>query len=243
MRAVLPKAVRVKSAIQFWSAVMFIDRQLVIAIGGATASGKTRAAEFLARQLGIYRIISTDYVRVMMYAFSRNTKIPVNRKLRCAALRVGKSAHETSYESLDAVEKRRIVINGYLDQVKILSTSLSAIVTRSRYEEKPIIIEGIHIYPDEIQHWPTPVVPIYLSISDISVHLTRLECRANELFRSERATRTLEHCDEITEIRWIHDHIIERAKVFTGSFIVTNDSSVEKFKQHLIAVIRHQNPT
>jgi 2-phosphoglycerate kinase len=108
-----------------WRRLDRLDRPLVVLIGGTTGVGKSTLATMLAARLGITRVIATDVIRQVLRAFFTREAMP--------------TVHHSAFDAGG--------IEGYLEQAEHVATGVAAIAERAVNEDKPVVIEGVHVLP------------------------------------------------------------------------------------------------
>jgi 2-phosphoglycerate kinase len=108
-----------------WQRLDRLDRPLVVLLGGTTGVGKSTIATMLAGRLGITQVIATDVIRQVLRAYFSKEFMP--------------SVHHSAFEAGG--------VEGYMEQAARVATGVSAIVERAAAEQKPVIVEGVHVMP------------------------------------------------------------------------------------------------
>ena len=108
-----------------WRRLDRLDRPLVVLIGGTTGVGKSTLATMLAARLGITRVIATDVIRQVLRAFFTREAMP--------------TVHHSAFDAGG--------IEGYSEQAEHVATGVAAIAERAVNEDKPVVIEGVHVLP------------------------------------------------------------------------------------------------
>ena len=117
-----------------YDALRYLERPLVILVGGATGTGKSTVATEVAYRLGITRVTSTDFVRETMRAFFSHDFMP--------------SIHYSSFEAGDAVpDADDPLAEGFLDQARQVLVGVEASIRRALHEGWSMVLEGVHIVP------------------------------------------------------------------------------------------------
>ena len=173
-----------------------LDKPLIIYIGGASGTGKSVMATFLAGRLGINKITGTDTIReIMRLVFKRNL-LP---SLHNSSIRAGIGMPKT-------LDKSNRLIGGFCLQAQQVSVGVKAVVDRAIKEKTSMIIEGIHLLPymQQILKEGTKRayhIPITLSLMNEKHHKDRFleRGKSNELRKIEPYLRSFEN------IRIIHE--------------------------------------
>ncbi len=196
-----------------------IKDPLIILIGGVTGTGKTVVAAELAYRMNIKHIIGTDSIREIL-------RIVLSRELL-------PTLHESTYEAwkhitMPLVSEDEKVRQGYLEQAKVVSAGIKAIVNRSLKEGLDIVVEGIHNLPSLLKCYKdrSNVITLVLTIKDENIHRSRLKTRIKSRRDPEKYMR------EFEKIRIINDFIIEQATIY-GIPVVDNEN-LEKTLNYII---------
>lgn len=181
-----------------------LDKPLIVLIGGAPGTGKSTLAAELGYRLGIRRLVSSDAIREAL------------RSLVSSQLSPG--LHASSYTAWrtellpgeDEAPGRKRVIRGYQSQAQQLSAALTAIIKRSIAESTSLVIEGVHLLPGllSLATKDALIVPMILAVPDQERHRRYFELRDKQTHRRRQKKSYLKY---FTEIRIVHDFIIERA--------------------------------
>jgi 2-phosphoglycerate kinase len=174
-----------------------LDVPLIVAIGGATGTGKSTVATEVAHRLGITRVTSTDVVRQTMRAFFSREFMP--------------SIHFSSFEAAPAVREEGLeadaVLRGFLDQTRNVLVGVKAVLGRALEEGYSLALEGVHLVPGQLEPVDGAVFcQVLLAIQDEDEHAGHFWTRDTEGFRPfEKYLRAL------PEIRRLQDFLVERA--------------------------------
>ena len=181
-----------------------LPKPLIVLIGGAPGTGKSTLAAELAYRLGIRRLVSSDAIREALRSLVSPQLSPRLHQSSFMAWRTELLPGE------DETPGRKRVIRGYQAQAHQLSAALMAIVTRSKDEVISLVIEGVHLLPGilPIETKDALIVPLVLAVSDEEVHRHYFEKRDKQTHKRRRKQGYLKY---FTEIRMIHDFIVERA--------------------------------
>jgi 2-phosphoglycerate kinase len=172
---------------------------IVVLIGGATGSGKSRVATEVAHRLGVTRVTSTDFIRQTMRAFFSAEFMP--------------SIHYSSFEaghSLAGDWPDRLV-GGFLDQTRNVLVGVRAALDRALHEGLSMVIEGVHLVPGmlptELER--TVLVQCVLAIDDEDEHARHFWIRD----ATSEGTRPLEkYLESFGDIRRLQGFIVDRAR-------------------------------
>lgn len=151
-----------------WSEYQRSNRPLLLLICGAVGSGKSSITTEIAHRLDIVRTQSTDMLREVMRTMIPKKLLPV--------------LHSSSFDAWNTIpvqdkknrSKELLIADGYRSQAELLSVACEAVLHRAIRENSPIILEGVHAYPELVKRLP--------SKSDaIVVHVTLAVMRKQEL--------------------------------------------------------------
>ena len=173
-----------------------LDKPLIIYIGGASGTGKSVMATFLAGRLGINKITGTDTIREIMRLVFKRDLLP---SLHNSSIKAGIGMPKT-------LDKSNRLIGGFCLQAQQVSVGVKAVVDRAVKEKTSMIIEGIHLLPymQQILKEGTKRayhIPITLSLMNEKHHKDRFSERQknNEFRRKDPHLRSFEN------IRIIHE--------------------------------------
>ncbi len=190
----------------------------VILLQGGTGIGTSTFSMKLAAALDIPVVVNTDCIREVL----RTAIGPeVNPALNCSTYLAGRTS---SYERRSDREKRHEIIHGYKMQCSPIQASVDQIVKRAIRENRPVLIEGVHLNPGRIREseWYRKrngrIIELFLYIEDAEVHRERF------IYRQKRAPeRKMDvYLEHFREIRWIHDYLVERAMRYEDVYRVDN---------------------
>ena len=173
-----------------------LDKPLIIYIGGASGTGKSVMATFLAGRLGINKITGTDTIREIMRLVFKRDLLP---SLHNSSIKAGIGMPKT-------LDKSNRLIGGFCLQAQQVSVGVKAVVDRAVKEKTSMIIEGIHLLPYMQQMLKEGTkrayhIPITLSLMNEKHHKDRFFERekSNELRKIDPYLRSFEN------IRIIHE--------------------------------------
>jgi 2-phosphoglycerate kinase len=205
-----------------WHDVEALQRPLVILIGGASGVGKSTIATRLARELGITRVSSTDFIRQVLRAVVPNAIAP--------------ELYRSSFE-LDSGPSR----NGsgrhdeFERQVREVMVGVRATIERAVREGTSVILEGVHLFPGLVDLEAASqclVVHVVLSVEDQDDHERRF------MIRATTSARPAERYDEsLRAIRALQDHVVTTARR-TGVAVIDNRqeaATVLSLVDHILA--------
>ncbi len=173
-----------------------LDKPLIIYIGGASGTGKSVMATFLAGRLGINKITGTDTIREIMRLVFKRDLLP---SLHNSSIKAGIGMPKT-------LDKSNRLIGGFCLQAQQVSVGVKAVVDRAVKEKTSMIIEGIHLLPymqQILKEGTTRAyhIPITLSLMNEKDHKNRFFERGknNESRKIDPYLRSFEN------IRIIHE--------------------------------------
>ncbi len=173
-----------------------LDKPLIIYIGGASGTGKSVMATFLAGRLGINKITGTDTIREIMRLVFKRDLLP---SLHNSSIKAGIGMPKT-------LDKSNRLIGGFCLQAQQVSVGVKAVVDRAIKEKTSMIIEGIHLLPymQQILKEGTKRayhIPITLSLMNEKHHKDRFfeRDKHNEFRKKDPYLRSFEN------IRIIHE--------------------------------------
>jgi 2-phosphoglycerate kinase len=192
-----------------WHRLDRLDRPLVVLIGGTTGVGKSTLATMLAARLGITRVIATDVIRQVLRAFFTHEAMP--------------SVHYSAFEAGGA--------DGYREQAEHVGTGVAAILERAANEDKPIIVEGVHLLPGAIDgelRARCVCAEALLVVEDAELHRGHFSHRRG----ARPAARYLEHFDDI---RALQGYLAERAR--TGGVPLIDNQNADETLALLMGLV------
>jgi 2-phosphoglycerate kinase len=131
-----------------WSEYQRGSRPLLLLICGAVGSGKSSITTEIAHRLDIVRTQSTDMLREVMRTMIPKKLLPV---LHCSSF--------DAWNTIPVQDKKNrnkdlLIADGYRSQAELLSVACEAVLSRAIRENSPIILEGVHAYPDLVRKLP-----------------------------------------------------------------------------------------
>lgn len=179
-----------------WQALLNIDRPIIVLIGGTTGVGKSTIATAIAHRLGITHVVATDSLREVMRAVLSKDLVP--------------SLHESSFMAWKAVNRsieKDPLINGFVEQVKIVSVGIRAVVDRAIREGQNVVIEGVHVVPGFVNSSICErafIVPMIIAVDDEDLHRSHFYIRE---LQTEGARPFERYKENFESIRRIGDYI------------------------------------
>lgn len=131
-----------------WSEYQRSNRPLLLLICGAVGSGKSSITTEIAHRLDIVRTQSTDMLREVMRTMIPKKLLPV---LHCSSF--------DAWNTIPVQDKKKrskdlLIADGYRSQAELVSVACEAVLYRAIRENSPIILEGVHAYPELIHRLP-----------------------------------------------------------------------------------------
>lgn len=189
----------------------------VIIIGGIPGVGKTSISGYIAGEFNINIILSGDYLREFLRPYNTNI--------------LNKSVYE-AYR-LYGEKNEKNIINGYLDQTRIMYKGINAILNRSIKNGEPLILETLYFMPEFLdKNIIDKIISVYIDISDINIHKNRLKSRINYTHFNSPGERLI---DQLDVYKTISNYSIENSKN-KNVLIVDNinyDETREKIKNYV----------
>ncbi len=124
------------------------NRPLILLICGAVGSGKSSITTEIAHRLDIVRTQSTDMLREVMRTMIPKKLLPV---LHCSSF--------DAWNTIPVQDKKNrskdlLIADGYRSQAELLSVASEAVLHRAIRENSPMILEGVHAYPELVHRLP-----------------------------------------------------------------------------------------
>jgi 2-phosphoglycerate kinase len=175
-----------------------LELPIVILVGGATGSGKSRVATEVAHRLGITRVTSTDVIRQTMRAFFSQEFMP--------------SIHFSSFEAGDAFagDWHDRLVGGFLEQTRDVLVGVRAALDRALHEGLSMVLEGVHLVPGMLPTAleRTVLVQCVLAIENEERHAEHFWIRDTA---SDGVRPLGKYLERFADIRRIQSFLVERA--------------------------------
>ncbi|MFW5928137.1 MAG: AAA family ATPase, partial [Thermoplasmatota archaeon] len=190
--------------------IRYLERPILILIGGGPGVGKSTLSSELGHRLGINRIVGGDTVREIMRTMLSYELVP--------------PLHESTFMT-DKIVKAPFVsnklIHGYDQQVKLVNVGINAVIDRGIKEGLNSIINGVHIVPGYLDLDKKDCCYIFqyiLEVPDLDEHIERFKTRAEGSHRDPSR-----YIDRINKIREIQEYTIQQAKEHDAKVIKNKD--------------------
>jgi 2-phosphoglycerate kinase len=181
-----------------WFEFQRSSRPLLLLINGAVGTGKSTIATEVAHLLDIVRIQSTDMLREVMRMMIPERLSPV---LHCSSFNAWKALpiRDVKDRSVD-----QLIADGYRSQAELLAVACEAVMQRAVEESVPMILEGVHAYPELGERAPREsgaiVVQVTLAVLRSKELKARLRGRGVRV-PQRRAKRYLAKFDSIWSLQ------------------------------------------
>ncbi|VUT26201.1 MAG: 2-phosphoglycerate kinase [Candidatus Methanolliviera sp. GoM_oil] len=205
---------------EMWQKIREEKKNVIILIGGATASGKSTIASELGYRFGIRRTIGTDSIREVMRKMLSIELVP---SIYYSSFLVGKNLKPPS-------QYLNKTVYGFEKQTSNVAVGVNALITRARDEGFNLIVEGIHLVPGYIQNEEN-LFHFILNPPSTEQHKNMIMKRFIDLKRP--VDRYMDHLTEIEEIK---DYINEVAGG-KGVKIIQNYTVSETIEEIMTDVI------
>jgi len=204
--------------------IIELEQPVIILISGTTGIGKSTIALMLAHRLNFQSMIGTDSIREIMRKVLSIELVP--------------ELHQSSYEAGKFLKHYRssrfnTTILGYVEQVKIVTVGVEALIKRALYEGQNMIIEGVHLSPEflsnDILNHPN-IVFVMLNLSNEMQHKNRFSLRARNVSMRSPVDK---YYDNFEQIRMIQEYLKEQAKIMEVQIVENNhrDDTVKKLTE------------
>ncbi|MHA1135786.1 MAG: hypothetical protein ACTSSE_04800 [Candidatus Thorarchaeota archaeon] len=173
----------------------------ILALEGASATGKSMLAIDFVHYLSSTRFISTDTVRQVLRGIYTREDHP---ELYCHTYQAY-TKRQTGDESLDPV------IRGYIAQCEVIGPSVIEMVKRIYSEGASAIVEGVHLEPGSINQIGSGVLEILVNPDEDthkSMFITKYVAGKLRTVSKDASTRE----EEFLSTRKIQDYMIYKAE-------------------------------
>jgi 2-phosphoglycerate kinase len=177
-----------------WFEFQRTSRPLLLLINGAVGTGKSTIATEVAHLLDIVRIQSTDMLREVMRMMIPERLSPV---LHCSTFNAWKAL---PIRDLKDRSRDQLIADGYRSQAELLAVACEAVMQRAVEEGVPMILEGVHAYPELGERAPNKDEAIIVQVTLAVLRPKELKARLRgrgALVPQRRAKRYLAKFDSI----------------------------------------------
>lgn len=204
--------------------IRYLERPILILIGGGPGVGKSTLSSELGHRLGINRIVGGDTVREIMRTMLSYELVP--------------PLHESTFMT-DKTVKAPFVSNkliyGYDQQVSLVSVGIKAVIDRGIKEGLNTIINGVHVVPGYLDLDKRDCCYTFqyvLEVPDLDEHMERFRSRAEGSHRDPSR-----YIDRINKIREIQEYTIQQAKENNAKVIRNKDleSTIRNIMEDVIS--------
>lgn len=208
-----------------WRSLKAPGKPLIMLFGGATGTGKSSLAVEIAHRLGITRVIGTDTIREIMRGMFSTELLP-------ALYESSYSVWKSWKQPFEGHEDR--VLTSFQEQCQRVAVGTSAIRRRAVKENLSMIIEGVHLIPEQMRISPSDkaiVIQVMIHVGDEAVHRNRFIKRGHDA--AERSCR--KYLENFDSIRSIQAALVDKARQH-GIFTVENvdfDETARKIIRYL----------
>jgi 2-phosphoglycerate kinase len=174
---------------------------LILALEGASATGKSMLAIDFVHYLSSTRFISTDTVRQVLRGIYSKDEYP---ELYCHTYQAH-TRRQSGNPKLDPV------LRGYIAQCEVISPSVFEMVKRIHSEGASAIIEGVHLEPGSIGHISKGILEILINPSEDthrSMFITKHAAGKLRTVSKDSTTRE----EEFLSTRKIQEYLVAKAK-------------------------------
>ncbi|WMT51535.1 MAG: mevalonate-3-phosphate 5-kinase [Ferroplasma sp.] len=150
----------------------------VVLIGGIPGVGKTSISGYIGREFNINIVLSGDYLREFLRPYAESGLMEVSVYSAYSAF--GEKNNEN-------------IIKGYVEQSKSMYPGINAIFRRALRNGEPLILETLYFIPEMLdEDIRDKIIKIYIHISDMDLHSTRLKERINYTHLNSPGERLVE---------------------------------------------------
>jgi 2-phosphoglycerate kinase len=206
-----------------------LERPLVVLIGGGTGVGKSTVATQLARDLGITRVLGTDFTREVL-----RSVVPE---------RIAPELSRSSFELDHDLSPNGATAHAEFErQAQEVLVGVRAEIERAVREGTSVILEGIHLFPGLVDLDAVSdglVVYVILTVDDRDALVDRFEGRARD---SERPAGRYE--EGLEAIRNLQAHFVNAARR-SGVPVIENlqvDTTVRRLLDLIFAAVEAVRP-
>ncbi|MDH3690491.1 MAG: hypothetical protein OEU36_13515 [Gammaproteobacteria bacterium] len=207
-----------------WAEFSQSGRPLLLLIGGTAASGKSTISTEMASRLEIVRTQSTDMLRQVMRIMIPERLLPV---LHTSSFNAWKTLSE---DRRDRAIRDTLVVDGYLQQAKLIEVACEAVIERAIQERASLVLEGVHVLPSLREKIPEDtdavVVPIMLGVLKRKHLMRHIKGRGTST-PQRRSERYMENFEDIWRLQTFILSEADRA----GTPIVVNSDKEASIRE------------
>jgi 2-phosphoglycerate kinase len=207
-----------------WHDFEMLERPLVVLIGGGTGVGKSTVATQVARDLGVTRVSSTDFIREVLRSVVPETIAP--------------ELSRSSFELDQHLSPNGATAHAEFErQAQQVLVGVRAEIERAVREGTSLILEGIHLFPGLVDLGAvsdTLIVQVVLTVEHSDDLVDRFEGRAAG---SERPAGRYE--EGLEAIRKLQAHLVATARR-SGIPVIENrelDATVRRVLDVIFAAV------
>jgi 2-phosphoglycerate kinase len=181
-----------------WFEFQRSSRPLLLLINGAVGTGKSTIATEAAHLLDIVRIQSTDMLREVMRMMIPERLSPV---LHCSSFNAWKALPIRDVKDRG---RDQLIADGYRSQAELIAVACEAVMQRAVEESVPMILEGVHAYPELGERAPHQSGAIIVQVTLAVLRPKELKARLRGrgvLVPQRRAKRYLAKFDSIWSLQ------------------------------------------
>ncbi len=204
--------------------IRYLERPILILIGGGPGVGKSTLSSELGLRLGINRIVGGDTVREIMRTMLSYELFP--------------PLHESTFMTDKTVKAPFIsnkLIHGFDQQVSLVNVGINAVIDRGIKEGLNTIINGVHVVPGYLDLTKKECCYIFqyvLEVPNLDEHIERFKTRAEGSHRDPSR-----YIERINKIRKIQEYTIQQAKEHDARVIKNKDleSTIRNIMEDVIS--------
>ncbi|MGC8608522.1 MAG: mevalonate-3-phosphate 5-kinase [Thermoplasmata archaeon] len=175
-------------------------KPLIAVIGGVPGMGKTSISGYIARNLGIDIVLSSDYLREFIRPFSEKID---GGLIETSVYDAWKFFGEMNSDN---------IIKGYLKQSAIINEGMNRVISRAAGNGEDLIIETLYFVPSQMDVPGSVNAKIcYIYAEDEFIHRKRLEERENYTHKNSSGKRLSAH---LFEYRAIMDYTVGECRKY-----------------------------
>ncbi|KAK2961490.1 putative 2-phosphoglycerate kinase [Blattamonas nauphoetae] len=179
-------------------------------LGGTSGCGKSTIASVLGARLGINTVISTDSIRHVLRT-CLDTSDPKTAPLWVSTYETGQLV--SMEEHGEEMNPKDRLIEGYSRQCRMVCDHLDRVISNYEAMGESLIIEGVHLTPDEMLNLSKKhksIIPFLIIVSDEKKHVERMAVRAKYMSLDPNRNK---YVANISNIRTIQKRNLTRANI------------------------------